>query len=72
LRKLTDRDFTVGKLSYRQPGESKAVRLQFGERALAVWSTEQSDWVVNPGTYRILVGTSSDDTPLEAIVMVRD
>ncbi|MBW2375911.1 MAG: fibronectin type III-like domain-contianing protein, partial [Deltaproteobacteria bacterium] len=53
-----------------QPGESQTVELILNERALAVWDTDTADWVVHPGTYTILVGTSSANTPLEATVTV--
>jgi len=53
-----------------QPGESQTVELTLNARALAVWDTDAHDWVVTPGTYGILVGTSSADTPLQATVTV--
>jgi len=53
-----------------QPGASQTVELSLNARALAVWDTDTHDWAVSPGTYRILVGTSSADTPLEATVTV--
>ena len=53
-----------------RPAESQTVDLTLNPRALAVWTTESGDWVVHPGTYRILLGTSSADTPLEATVTV--
>jgi beta-glucosidase len=54
-----------------QPGESQSVQLTLNPRALPVWDTDADDWVVNHGTYRVLVGTSSADTPLEATVTVQ-
>ena len=51
-------------------GGSQMVELTLGERALAVWDSEADEWVVNPGNYRLLVGSSSVDTPLEATVTV--
>ncbi len=54
-----------------QPGESKMVDLTLDTRALAIWDTATHDWVVKPGTYKILVGNSSSNTPLEAAVTVR-
>ncbi len=53
-----------------QPGESQSVMLTLNPRALAIWDTEADGWIVNPGIYRVLVGTSSADTPLEAIITV--
>ncbi|MFW2387973.1 MAG: glycoside hydrolase family 3 C-terminal domain-containing protein, partial [Polyangiales bacterium] len=52
-------------------GASETVELSLGARALAIWDSEADDWVVNPGTYRVLVGNSSVSTPLEATVTVQ-
>ena len=54
-----------------QPGESKTVDLALDARALAIWDTVTHNWVVNSGIYKILVGNSSDNTPLEATVTVQ-
>jgi beta-glucosidase len=51
-------------------GGSQVVELTLGERALAIWDSEASEWVVNAGTYRVLVGSSSMNTPLESTVIV--
>jgi len=53
-----------------QPSASQTVELTLHPRALAVWDPDADDWLVNPGTYTILVGTSSADTPLQAFVTV--
>jgi beta-glucosidase len=53
-----------------QPAESQTVELTLNVRALAVWDTSTDSWVVSPGEYTVLVGTSSADTPLEATVTV--
>ena len=54
-----------------QPGASQVVDLALNARALAVWDTGRHDWVVHPGTYQVLVGSSSEETPLVATVTVR-
>ncbi len=53
-----------------EPGASETVELTLEERALATWDTDGDYWSVLPGEYRIFVGTSSADTPLEATVTV--
>jgi beta-glucosidase len=53
------------------PGESRRIEMELGERALAIWDTPSGDWLVGPGAYQIMVGTSSVDTPLRATVQVR-
>ena len=40
-------------------GESTTVHLQLVTRAFSVWDVDAHDWVVPPGEYRILVGSSS-------------
>ncbi len=52
------------------PGEARTLRLELGERALAIWDTVAGEWAVVPGTYEILVGTSSRHTPLRAELTV--
>jgi beta-glucosidase len=53
-----------------EPDESHTVELTLNDRALAVWDTDTARWVVHAGTYTVLLGTSSANTPLEATVTV--
>ena len=53
------------------PGSSETVNLTLDARALAIWDSATRSWVVKPGTYKILVGDSSANTPLEATVTVQ-
>jgi beta-glucosidase len=50
-------------------GQSTVVTL-LDRGALAVWSSAQDRWVVYPGTYRLLVGSSSRDVRATARVTV--
>ena len=52
------------------PGESKSVEMTFDNRDLARWDVARHAWVVDPGTYRLRIGTSSRDLPLTATVKV--
>ncbi|WP_225754393.1 beta-glucosidase [Actinotalea sp. Marseille-Q4924] len=58
-----------------EPGESARVRLVVDPAAthhpLSVWDAAAHDFVVVPGTYRLHVGTSSEDDRLTATVAVR-
>jgi beta-glucosidase len=54
-----------------QPGGSDTVHLTLNSRALAIWDSAAQNWVVKPGTYKILAGNSSANTPLEATVTVQ-
>lgn len=43
------------------PGESRVVQLHIPEQSLAYWDIRHDDWVVEPGTYQVSVGSSSQD-----------
>ena len=49
-----------------QPGEEKTVALDLNERALAYYDPDQSAWVVEPGEFELLIGSSSRDIRLKA------
>ena len=53
-----------------QPGETKEVTIPLDKRAFEVYSTAAQDWVTAPGTYKILVGASSQHILLEGEVQV--
>jgi len=42
-----------------EPGESKTVTISLEERDFAYYNTSVKDWVVEPGEYNILIGSSS-------------
>jgi len=44
-----------------QPGQHSEVRLTLDQRDLSYWNTTQRRWVTAPGTYQLMVGTSSRD-----------
>lgn len=51
-----------------QPGEARRVRIPLQARAFSHWDTRRDRWVVEPGRYRVWVGTSSRDLPLATTV----
>lgn len=51
-----------------QPGESKTVSFELDERAFAFYDPYQSRWVVEPGEFQILVGSSSQDIRASAVL----
>jgi beta-glucosidase len=57
---------------FLRPGETKQVRLTIVPRAFSYYDISAQRWVSPAGTYRILVGTSSRDLPLERDVTVAD
>jgi beta-glucosidase len=48
------------------PGETKHVTLKLGARAFSYWSETTHKWTIDPGKFVILVGDSSENTPLHA------
>jgi beta-glucosidase len=51
-----------------KPGKTKTVTIPLRNRDFAHWATGAKDWKVSPGCYRVRVGASSRDLPLEATV----
>jgi beta-glucosidase len=49
---------------FLEPGQSERVSSHLDERALSYWDTDAHDWVVQNGTYHIMVGSSSRDIRL--------
>jgi beta-glucosidase len=46
---------------FLQPGQATGVTVPLDSRAFAQWDTTEHTWLVTPGTYEILVGSSSRD-----------
>ena len=53
------------------PGESKAVSVAIDDRALKTFDEEKNVWSMSPGEYQVLVGGSSDNTPLTGTLAIR-
>lgn len=51
-----------------QPGEAKTVTFELDERAFAFFDPNQSRWVVEPGEFHILAGSSSKDIRASAVI----
>jgi beta-glucosidase len=49
-----------------EPGESKTITLRLNPRALSFYNPALRDWMAEPGTFEILVGSSSRDIRLRA------
>ncbi len=52
------------------PGESLVVQIKLEHDAFAYWNAAIHAWHCEAGDYRLMVGTSAVDTPLEAVVEV--
>jgi len=51
-------------------GEERAVSFQLTKRDFAYYDTFRHDWIVNPGKFEILVGSSSQNLPLRQTLEV--
>jgi len=48
-----------------EPGASKTITVTLNRRAFSYWSVAKHDWVIAPGSYKIMIGASSEDIRLE-------
>ena len=53
-----------------EPGKSAHVRLTLNERAFQYWDVASHDWKTAPGTYGVMVGSSSRDLPLQTQIEI--
>ena len=54
-----------------RPGQTGTVRLKLPSSALAAWNDNETGWTVSKGSYRLYVGDSSRDLPLQTQITVR-
>jgi beta-glucosidase len=52
-------------------GESKVVQLKLDPRSFSFWSVAKQDWEVAPGSFQVMVGDSSANTPLKTSINVQ-
>lgn len=50
------------------PGETRRVSFALTARSFSYWDTGRQEWRVAPGCYRVMVGPSSRDLPLSAMI----
>jgi beta-glucosidase len=53
------------------PGETKHVTLNLDARAFSYWDATAHKWTIDPGKFVVLVGDSSENTPLHADVTLQ-
>jgi beta-glucosidase len=49
-----------------KPGETRRVTLTLNARSFQYYDVDRKDWTADPGKFQILVGSSSDNLPLQA------
>jgi beta-glucosidase len=52
------------------PGQTGQVQLALDERSFSYWDVNTSSWLVVPGTYKIMVGSSSRDIRMQVQITV--
>jgi beta-glucosidase len=53
------------------PGETKHVSIQLDSRSFSYWDESKHNWTIDPGKFVILVGDSSENTPLHADLTIQ-
>ena len=53
------------------PGESKTVTVALDPRVMSIFDEQTNAWSLLPGTYNILAGPSSRETPLKATLQIQ-
>ena len=54
-----------------EAGETKAVTVEIDPKYLSIFDVKKNGWTLVPGDYTILVGGSSEDLPLKAVVSLK-
>ena len=53
------------------PGESQTISVAMDDRVLKTFDENKNSWDLAAGEYQVLVGNSSDNTPLTASLVIR-
>jgi beta-glucosidase len=59
------------KTSLLNPGESTRLKMQIPQSELSYWSEDESQWVLENGTYSFYLGNSSRTLPLNIDVEIK-
>lgn len=46
------------------PGQTKTVHLTLNKRDLSFWDVKQQNWLAEPGEFKVMIGSASDDIRL--------
>lgn len=53
-----------------QPGEEKTITVMLDPRALSIFDEQKNGWTLLPGSYHVVAGASSADTPLSGTLHI--
>ncbi len=56
---------------FLQPGESKLIEIVLNKRAFSFWDVNTGHWKAEPGTFKIIVGSSSKDMRLSKTIKMK-
>ena len=54
-----------------KPGETRHISLTLNKRSLAYWDVNSRGWKVDPGQFKVFVGDSAGNVPLQKDFTVR-
>ncbi len=54
-----------------KPGATQSVELKLDPHSFSYWSVQSHAWKVAPGTFQLMVGNSSAETPLKGTITIR-
>ncbi len=54
-----------------KPGETRHLQIALDRRAFSYYDVDKKDWTVDPGEFAIMVGGSSDNTPLRGAFVLK-
>jgi beta-glucosidase len=68
----TDKKLSAYKSVHLYPGQKKIVSIPVPYEAFGYIDEEAGEWRVDPGLYKILVGTSEEDIKLQKIIEIKE
>jgi beta-glucosidase len=60
-----EKELKAFKKVYLNPGEKKTITMQLTKEDLAFYSEQKKAWILEPGKFKFLVGSASDDIKLQ-------
>jgi beta-glucosidase len=54
-----------------EPGQTQRVSMKLDSNSLRCWDAESHNWTILPGTYHVMMGSSSRDLPLQGSFTVK-
>lgn len=55
---------------FLDPGEEAEVKFNVLQRDLSIWDVKQQEWIIQNGTYKVYISTTSKKTELYGIIQI--